>query len=161
MPRHSDIHSSPHSPAQLYAMVLDIERYPEFLPWCRAARIVERSDDSFVGELVVSFHGVTEKYSSRVRGIEGRAGDGSSSTTDEYCIDVTLVRGPFKHLSNRWRFVPRENGGSVVHFDVDFAFTSVILEKLIGKLFTKAVEKMSASFAVRADALYGSTVPQG
>ena len=148
MPSYSDICISPHSPAKLYAMVLDVEKYSDFLPWCRAARILERHSDYFIGELIVSFSHLTERYSSKVVGVP-------PSSSAEGSIDVTLVKGPFSHLSNRWRFVALPDGGCEIHFDVDFKFKSGLLEKLIGGVFTRAVEKMSASFMTRADALYG------
>ena len=148
MPSHSDSRTSPYSPAQLYAMVLDIEKYPEFLPWCRAARILERTPEYFIGELIVHFSHLTERYSSKVVGVP-------PTDSNEGDIDVTLVKGPFSHLRNHWRFEPLPDGGCQIHFDVDFKFKSGLLEKLIGGVFTRAVEKMSASFMTRADALYG------
>jgi coenzyme Q-binding protein COQ10 len=192
MPTHSDTRISPYSPAQLYAMVLDIEKYPEFLPWCRAARILERAPEHFIGELIVSFSHLTERYSSKVVGVppreeipsplRGGLGRGASNEdsveapssnllprgeeaspvaslvpTTEGRIDVTLVKGPFSHLSNHWRFEPLPDGGCKIHFEVDFKFKSGLLEKLIGGLFTRAVEKMSESFMTRADTLYGTT----
>lgn len=147
MPSHSEVHASPYSPAQLYALVMDVERYPEFLPWCRAARIIERTPDYFLGELVISFAHLTESYVSKVQGTPPGTGEGK--------IEATLVRGPFEYLSNHWRFVPLPNGGTEVHFGVDFAFRSKLLERMIGGIFTRAVEKMGAAFSARADALYG------
>ena len=147
MPSHSDIHHSPYSPAQLYALVLDVERYPEFLPWCRAARITERTAEYFIGELIVSFSHLTERYSSKVVG--------TPATPDTPAkIDVTLVQGPFAHLENHWQFVPSESGGTEIHFAVDFKFKSAWLDRLIGGVFTRACEKMSTAFMTRADALY-------
>ncbi|MFN7401452.1 MAG: SRPBCC family protein, partial [Alphaproteobacteria bacterium] len=95
--------------------------------------------------LVISFHHLTERYSSRV----------SHRTLHswEEEMDVTLVKGPFKHLKNEWRIVPRADG-SDIHFHLDFAFKSKMLEKLIGGLFTRATEKMTKAFLVRADVLY-------
>jgi coenzyme Q-binding protein COQ10 len=148
MPAHSEIRSSPYSPAQLYAMVIDIEHYPEFLPWCRAARIVERHSDYFLGELIVSFSHLTERYTSKVVG---------SPATDatEGRIEVNLVSGPFEYLGNHWRFVPTPTG-TEIHFAVDFKFKSALLEKLIGGMFGRAIEKMGDAFMKRADALYGT-----
>jgi coenzyme Q-binding protein COQ10 len=147
MHAHSETHVLPYSPEQLFGLVADIEKYPEFLPWCRAARIIERHEGYFLGELIVSFSHLTERYTSRVEpraphgGLEGR-------------IDVTLVSGPFHHLENHWRFVPHPQG-TELHFAVDFAFKSKWLDALIGKMFTRASEKMVAAFTARAEALYG------
>ena len=146
MPIHNETRHSPYSAPQLVAMILDIERYPEFLPWCRAARIIERGEEGFTGELVISFHHLSERYSSRVSHRTLHSG------AEE--IDVTLVKGPFKNLKNEWRIVPRADG-SDIHFHLDFAFKSKMLEKLIGGLFTRATEKMTKAFLARADVLYG------
>jgi len=142
MPAHSERQFLPYTPEQLFALVSDIEKYPEFLPWCRAARVLERKDSEFLGELVISFAHLTESYVSRV-------------VLHPYtAIDVTMVRGPFEHLINQWKFTP-EQGGTRVDFALDFKFRSRILEKLIGGLFQKATDKMVDAFKARADQLYG------
>jgi coenzyme Q-binding protein COQ10 len=146
MPKHSETQFSPYTPAQLYALVTEVERYPEFLPWCRAARITERGQDYFLGELVISFKHITERYVSKVSGKPELA---------EPTIDVTLVSGPFEYLTNHWRFEPKD-GGTLIHFSVDFRFRSRILEALIGGLFTRAAEKMTRAFMDRAAVLYGN-----
>ena len=145
MHRHAEIRHSPHTPQQLYALVLDIERYPEFIPWVRAARVLERQDDHFIGELVVSFSGFTERYSSKVMPNAGAMQ-----------IDVALVRGPFTTLSNHWKFEPAAQGGTNIHFDVAFEFKSKLLDKLMGAIFARACDKMGEAFVKRADALYGT-----
>lgn len=149
MPSHSDRHLLPYSPSQLFALVADIERYPQFLPWCRAARILSREGNAFLGELVISFRGLTESHVSRVTlNPPERNADGSGS------IDVQMVRGPFDHLVNRWQFTPAQ-GGTQVDFFLDFRFRSKLLEMLIGGLFEKASRKMTGAFRDRAAALYG------
>lgn len=125
------------------SMVLDIERYPEFLPWCRAARIIEKSTDYFLGELIIHFNHMSERYTSKVIPIQG----------PEPQILVELVKGPFKYLTNHWRFVPSKTG-SEIHFHLEFEFKSRILDTLMGAMFTRATEKMVAAFSERADYLY-------
>ena len=146
MTSHREHCDSPYTPEQLYNMVLDIEKYPEFLPWCRAARILEKDDQGLLGELVVSFKGLTESYVSRIT-------PRPELTMPE--ISVDLVRGPFKTLTNHWRFEAREGGGTRIHFFIEFQFKSKILNALIGSLFTRAQEKMIQAFSARADVLYG------
>lgn len=148
MHRHSEIRHSPYAPQQLYALVIAIERYPEFLPWCRAARIVAREEAGFLGELIISFSHFTERYTSRVTGTPD-AGNGEAR------IEVELVSGPFTQLGNHWRFVPVPTGGTDIHFAVEFQFKSRILDKLMGGFFARAVDKMGDAFSRRADALYG------
>ncbi len=149
MPNFAETRHTPYSTAQLYALVIDVEKYPEFLPWCRGARILQRTPDYFIGELMISFSHLTERYSSKVTGTPPDA-DG------EAVINVSLVSGPFDHLSNNWHFVPNAEGGTDIHFSLDFAFKSKLLDTLLGGLFGKAVEKMTGAFLARADALYGN-----
>lgn len=144
MASHFEVRPSPYSPEQLASMVLDIERYPEFLPWCRASRVLEKHDDYFLGELVIHFNHLTERYTSKVVPIHG----------EHEQIMVELVKGPFKYLTNHWKFVPTATGTDI-HFHLDFEFKSRILDTLIGAMFTRATEKMVAAFSTRADALYG------
>ena len=147
MPTHHETRLLPYTPQQLYALVIDIEQYPQFLPWCRAARIVSRESTSFLGELVIHFSALTERYTSRITPVPPT--DDKPGT-----IDVTLVDGPFHHLTNHWKFAPHGNGCEIT-LDLDFQFKSKILDSLIGGLFTKACAKMVAAFTARAEALYG------
>lgn len=140
----------PYSPHQMFDLVLDIEQYPKFLPWCRAARVVSREETSFLGELVISFSHLTERYTSRITPT-------APTDTGEGVITVTLVSGPFKHLTNYWRFVPHADG-TELHFTVDFEFKSKLLNSLIGGLFARASEKMVAAFLKRAETLYGTAL---
>lgn len=139
---------SPYSAEQLFALVADVERYPEFLPWCRAARILSRAEGEFLGELVICFKHICENYTSRVQLFPAAAPEMSR-------IEVTMTKGPFSHLVNRWSFTPRD-GGTQIDFFIDFGFRSRLLEKLIGPLFSSAAEKMAEAFRTRAHSLYGS-----
>lgn len=177
MPTHSEIRQSPYTPKQLFDLVADIEHYPEFLPWCRAARINERHPEYFIGELIISFSHLTERYTSKVMlvhptstsssglyrgsmtGVDPRykpEDDAKREGNGEGTIEVALVNGPFNHLYNHWRFVPKADGGTEIHFAVEFQFKSKLLDTLIGGLFGRAVEKMGAAFMARADILYGN-----
>ncbi len=142
MPSHREQQFLPYAPKQLFDLVADIERYPEFLPWCRAARILERKEGECLAELVISFKHMSEKYTSRV------------VFTPHSAIDVAMVRGPFSHLVNQWKFTA-EKGGTCVDFFLDFKFRSRLLEKMIGSVFEKATDHMIDAFRRRADALYG------
>lgn len=151
MPHYAETRMLPYSPRQMFDLVVDIEHYPSFLPWCRAARILSRDDKGFLGELVISFSHITERYTSRVIPQPPIDGEGA--------IVVELVSGPFKHLTNHWRFVPHADG-TELHFAVDFEFKSRLLNSLIGGMFTRASEKMVAAFLQRAQILYRS-LPTG
>jgi len=150
MHTYQDIQQSPYSTPQIFKLVIDIERYPEFLPWCRAARVLERGEGCLTAELVVSFSHITESYVSEVIYTE------PLSPGEKGVIDVHLLKGPFKHLSNHWIFTPLASGGSDIKLELAFQFRSRLLDSLIGMLFGKACAKMAKAFKQRADALYSA-----
>ena len=142
MPTHAEERVLPYTPEQLFALVADIERYPEFLPWCRAARIRERSPGLVVADLVIGFRMFRERFTSRVAlDPPGR-------------IDVTYAEGPFRYLTNHWLF-ERVPGGCRIDFFVDFEFKSRLMQRVIELLFAEAVRRMVAAFEARARDLYG------
>lgn len=149
MPHHIENRSFVYSPAQLYELVADVERYPEFLPWCMAARIIDRGDGFFIAELVIRFKHITEKYTSKVSLIPPTESHPSAA------IDVALVSGPFSQLENTWRFEP-EGSGTQLIFSLNFHFKTRLLDSIIGIFYGKAVEKMVQAFSTRADALFGN-----
>ncbi len=143
MPTHAEHRVLPYTPVQMYALVADIERYPEFLPWCVAARIRERRADFIDADLVIGFRMFRERFTSHVQlDPPGR-------------IDVTYAEGPFRYLNNHWSFGPAP-GGCRIDFFVDFEFKSRVLQKVIEVLFGEAVRRMVAAFEGRARQLYGS-----
>lgn len=146
MPRHRETRRVPYSPAQMFALVADVERYPEFLPWCVATRIRSREANAFTADLIAAFAAFREQYTSRVR-----------LDPEAQLIVIEYLEGPFEHLTNRWQFQAVE-GGCDVDFDIDFRFRSRTLEALISGMFTKAIRKMTESFEQRARQLYGPPV---
>jgi len=146
MPRHEERRVLPYRPDQLFDLVADIEKYPQFLPWCVAARIRSRNDDLVIADLVIGFKMFRERFTSRV----------TLMRPDR--IDVTYAEGPFKHLANHWRFLPHPVGCEIDFF-VEFEFRSHLFERLIGALFDEAVRRMVAAFETRAHKLYGAPGP--
>ncbi len=148
MPRHEETKIVPYTAEQMFAVAADIERYPEFLPWCAGlsvkSRAKEGDSDIIVAEMTVAFHNLSERYTSRV------TADAKQGT-----IDATHVEGPFKTLDTRWRFVPRGEGCEV-HFRIEFAFRSMLLSAVAGLAFGLVVSRMTEAFIARAGALYGS-----
>lgn len=145
MPHHAETRSLPYAPEDMFKLVADVKRYPEFLPWCRAARIRSQTDTLLVADLVIGFKGITERFTSRVT---------LNPETRE--IQTAYEDGPFKYLDNHWKFLPQPDGaGCVVEFHVDFEFKSRLLQTMIGLVFTEAVRRMVAAFEERADFLYG------
>lgn len=148
MTEYSYQYESRYSISQLYELVTDIEKYPEFLPWCSAARIIEETDSSIVADLIISFKAFTEHYRSQVELNPPKAGKAA--------VSVSLISGPFKYLNNNWKFKTLKNGGTLIEFYIDFEFKSALLQKLIGLLFNRACQKMVDSFEARAKELFGN-----
>ncbi|PIR32515.1 MAG: ubiquinone-binding protein, partial [Alphaproteobacteria bacterium CG11_big_fil_rev_8_21_14_0_20_44_7] len=132
MRQHSEEIISPYKPEQLYAMVADVAKYPEFIPWCSGARIVEKNAEWIIADLLIGFKGINETYRSKVHLRENE-------------IDIEYLRGPFSHLENRWQFTPYE-GGTKISFLIKFEFKSKILDMIMGGLFDKACMKMVGAF---------------
>ncbi len=151
VPSHKEIKVLPYTPEQLFALVGDIETYPDFLPWCLAAR--NRKRESIPGgeivwsDLVVGFKLIRERFTSKVTLTPVQEGQDAR-------IDVEYVDGPLKFLRNHWIFVPREDGSCEIDFYVEFEFRSRILEKMIGVLFHEAITRMVGAFEKRAADLY-------
>ena len=146
MPTYAEKKLLRYTPEQLFDMVADVRRYPEFLPWCVAARIVERSETELTADLTIGFKMFRETFRSRV-------------TLDRpHHVHVEYLTGPFRYLNNHWRFHPRPEGtpgGTEVEFFVDFEFRSRLLQAVIGTVFNEAVRLMVRAFERRAMQLYG------
>ena len=151
MPTHAEKRLLPYTPDQLFDLVAQIERYPEFLPWCLAARIRQRDETLVVADLVIGFKMIRERFTSRVTLDRPRR------------IDVRYADGPFRHLENHWVFEPAPpsaelpSGGTLIDFYVDFEFRSTLLQSLIGVLFHEATRRMVAAIEARARQLYAPT----
>ena len=131
-----------HTPGQLYALVLDVQKYPQFLPWCLAARVKSQTESELIADLIIGFNMFRETFTSYVE-----------FDSDKLEIDVRYAEGPFKHLTNNWKFLPHEDGCEI-DFYVDFEFNSRLLQSVIETLFTEAVRRMVRAFEARADKLY-------
>lgn len=148
MPTHAERRIVPYSREQIFDLVVDVERYPEFLPWCVASRIRRRDRDAFVADLVIGYKVFRERFTSHV----------SLYRPDR--IDVMYYEGPFRYLNNHWSLEPHESGGCVIDFYVDFEFRSRSLQKIIRTLFNEAVQRMVDAFEKRAKTLYGGDVEE-
>ena len=144
MPTHAEKRHLPYRPDELFELVAGVEKYPQFLPWCKAARITKREGNIFYADLVIAFKVYRERFTSKV-----------TVHRDERRIDVEYIDGPFRYLNNHWAFHDAEDGGCIVDFYVDFEFKSRMLQRLIGLLFNEAVRRMVAAFEARAKQLYG------
>jgi coenzyme Q-binding protein COQ10 len=149
MPTHAEKRIVSYSADEMYALIADVARYPEFLPWCAAARIRETRalpDGSSVmdADLVISFKVYRERFGSRV-----------TLHPQERRIEVEYLDGPFRYMHNRWSFHPRGEQSCEIDFFVDFEFRSAILQRLIGFVFHEAMLRVVRAFERRAAALYG------
>jgi len=140
---HTEQRVMPFRPKQLFDLVADVKRYPEFLPWCVGARIRSSREELIVADLMIGYKLVRERFTSRV-----------SLDRPASRIDAKYADGPFKYLDSYWIFRPHE-GGCEVEFHVDFEFRNAVLQKIIATLFNEAVKRMVAAFETRAHALYG------
>lgn len=148
MPTHAECRVVPYTPDQVFDLVADVERYPEFLPWCVAARIRQRpAPNIIVADLVIGYKMFRERFTSHVE----------FDRPDR--IDVKYYEGPFRYLNNHWKLEPSDTGGCVIDFYVDFEFRSRMLQKVIKTLFNEAVKRMVSAFDKRAAALYDPVVP--
>ncbi len=143
MPTHAEQKPLPYAPEQMFDLVSDIEKYPEFLPWCVGTRIRSREGDVLIADMVIGYKMFRERFTSRVE------------LTRPGRIDVSYYEGPFKYLNNHWIFLEQPDGTCVVDFYVDFEFRSKLLQKMIGVVFEKAVQIMVSAFEERADQVYG------
>ena len=150
MHKHSEQRTLPYRVDQLYALVTDIEKYPQFLPWCRIARVLKRTPQVMEAELIIAFKAFSESYVSSIDCIPPDAKNQHAE------LHVSQLRGPFTHLENHWRFTALPDGKTRLDFSVAFAFRSKILNSLIGLLFEKATKSMVEAFDKRAKALFTS-----
>ena len=143
MPRHSETRHLPYTPEQLFDLVADVASYDEFLPWVVAVRIRSSSETETIADLIVGFSAFKERFTSKV----------VKQRPESICVDY--VEGPLKYLHNEWQFERAPDGGTNVHFSVDFAFNSRLFETLAGQMFDRALRRMTTAFEQRAAALYG------
>jgi coenzyme Q-binding protein COQ10 len=127
----------------MYDLVIDVARYPEFLPWVAGVRVRSDKETEMVADLIVGFKAIKETFTSRVQ------------KTRPTSVTVDYVDGPLKFLHNEWTFSDDGKQSCVVEFEVEFEFKSKIFEALAGQVFDRALAKMTSAFVARAEALYG------
>jgi len=145
--RHAERKVVAFAPRQIFDLVADVPRYPEFLPWCTAARVRHRESATVeIDELAIGFGPIHEKFVSRVV----LAPDDPAGPR----IETTGIEGPFRTLLSRWTFQPHPEG-TLIDFSLEFEFRSLLLQHTVRVLFAEAVRRMVAAFEVRAAKLYG------
>jgi coenzyme Q-binding protein COQ10 len=142
---HRETRMVPYPAALMYAVVSDVEKYPEFLPWVVALRVLSRRNDGLTAEMAVGYGGLRERYTSDV-----------ALDPVQHRIDVVQTKGPFKTLENHWRFTQKPEGCEV-DFAIQFEFKSRLLHGVAGHAFEKVMLKMADAFEARAATLSRKT----
>jgi ribosome-associated toxin RatA of RatAB toxin-antitoxin module len=135
-----------YTPDEMFRLVTDVARYPEFLPWCDRARVVETEPEGMVAEVGISLGGIKQSFTTRNRHEEGRS------------VDMSLIDGPFSNLSGMWRFIPVGDGSQracKVELDLQYGFSSKTLAALVGPVFDKIASSLVDAFVKRAETVYG------
>lgn len=146
MTTHAERRTLPYTPEQLFDLVADVAKYPEFLPWCLSSRIKKWDGDTvFYADLVIGYKMVREKFGSKV----------TLNAPDH--IHVEYLSGPMKYLSNHWKFIREDDGSCTIDFFVEFEFKNRLLQNLIGVFFNEVVCRMVGAFEERAQDLYGAS----
>ena len=148
MPKFETVRHVHHSPEQMFALVADVEKYPEFLPMCEALTVRSRREREgvtlLVADMSVGYKAISETFTSQV-----------VLKPADNAIDVKYLDGPFRHMHSRWAFRDAGEGLCDVDFHVDFEFRNAILQKVIGVVFDEAMRRVVRAFEARAEALYG------
>ena len=141
-------HPVAHSADDMYALVANVETYPQFLPLVEALNVTRREQeggkDVLIATMQVGYKLIRESFTTKV-----------TLDPQNREIFVEYLDGPFSHLENRWRFLPRGGGGSDIDFYIAYSFRSRMFERVVGGLFERAVTKYTDAFEARADAVYG------
>lgn len=149
MPKHHEKRRLPYTAQNMYDLVADVAAYPEFLPWCSAARIrsrkptVDPGGEVLEADLVISFKVFREKFGSRV-----------TLWPETHRIDTEYIDGPFKFMRSSWQFADLPDGGCEVEFFVDFEFKNRVLQGIIGVVFNEAMQRIVRAFEERAAKIY-------
>ncbi len=148
MPKHETTRDVAHTPQQMFALVADIEKYPQFLPLCEALRVRSRKERNektlLVADMTVGYKAIRETFTSQVL-----------LSPDDNMIDVKYLDGPFRYLNNRWSFSARPDGGCTIKFYIDYEFKSRMLGVVMGSMFDRAFRMFAEAFEKRADEIYG------
>jgi ribosome-associated toxin RatA of RatAB toxin-antitoxin module len=142
-----------YSPREMYDLVIDVDRYPTFLPWCARAEVIERHDDGMTARLTLSKRGLRHAFTTRNRHRDGAE------------VKVALVDGPFSELEGTWQFVPVARPGTAsgadapacrIEFDLRYAFANGPLEALVSPVFDRIANTFVDSFVRRAEQVHGA-----
>ena len=131
-----------HSSSQMFALVDDVKKYPEFLPWCGGVDLIEQNDHSTTATLHIAYHGLHQKFTTE------------NSKNFPSDMTIQLKDGPFKHLDGTWQFIPLNDEACKIEFSLNYEFSNQFLEKIIAPVFNHIANTFVDGFVVRADKIY-------
>lgn len=133
-----------YTPDQMFDLVNNVEAYPDFLPWCRGSQIISKSEDVICASLDIAKGGIHHQFSTRNHLEPGKS------------IRIELIDGPFRHLEGNWHFSPiGDNQGCRIQLDMDFEFSTRLLDLALGPVFTQISGSLVEAFCKRAQEIYG------
>ncbi|PHP67866.1 ubiquinone-binding protein [Zhengella mangrovi] len=149
MPKFETRRPVDHAAGDMFDLVADVEKYPEFLPMCEALTVRSRRErdhrEMIVADMTVGYKAIRETFTSQVL-----------LNREAQTISVKYLDGPFRYLTNEWSFEPRGGGACTVHFYIDYEFKSRILGAMMGAVFDRAFRMFAEAFEKRADVIYGT-----
>ncbi len=131
-----------HSASQMFALVDDVQKYPQFLPWCGGVDLIKQDALSTVATLHIAYHGLQQKFTTE------------NLKTYPNLMEINLKDGPFKHLAGVWRFIALSEQACKIEFELNYEFTNSFLEKIIAPVFSHIANTFVDGFVVRADVIY-------
>lgn len=134
-----------HSASHMYALVDDVNKYPEFLPWCGGVDLIKQDEVSTIATLHIAYHGLHQNFTTE------------NHKTYPNLMEIKLKDGPFKHLEGVWRFIELNEQACKVEFMLNYEFTNVFLEKIIAPVFSHIANTFVDGFVARADVVYKKT----
>jgi ribosome-associated toxin RatA of RatAB toxin-antitoxin module len=133
-----------HSAAEMYGLVEHIEAYPEFLPWCREARVLERAPERTVATLAVGMKGLSYEFTTE------------NTNRPHESIELALRKGPFRHFAAHWRFAALGQQAARIEFAMEYEFAGTVASRALGPVFGAIADTMVDAFKRRADAIHGT-----
>lgn len=149
MPKAERLHRVNHSASDMFDLVSDVEKYPEFVPLCQSLTVRSSKEKGqktlLVAEMTMAYKMLSETFTTQVL-----------ANREDLSIDVKYIEGPFKYLDNAWRFHDLDEGGCEISFLVDYELKSKMLQLAAGAVFDRAFAKFTSAFEARADEVYGT-----
>lgn len=134
----------PHSAEQMFVLVDSVEEYPQFLPWCGGAKVVELDGATVHATILIDYHHIKQSFTTE------------NVRTPPHQIDITLQHGPFQHLDGSWRFIPLSPSACKIEFRLHYEFSNKLLEKLVGPVFHYIANSFVDAFIHRAEKVYSN-----